>query len=140
MLILAASLLPSQGRIQTMWVAATYPAASGPHSKNTLWLITGGSSARRACAGYGALFHTFCLGYVATLISPHHGDPKKAAELSLVHGDIFSVSAAEHQLLPVMSLDLFVVALSIGVACWARAGQTPPHSAAATLSNKHKLW
>ena len=34
--------------------------------------------------------------------------------MSLVHGDTFGVSAAEHQFLPFASLDLFVMELSIG--------------------------
>ena len=34
--------------------------------------------------------------------------------LSLLHGDTFSMSAAEHQFLPLVSLDLFVMELSIG--------------------------
>ena len=34
--------------------------------------------------------------------------------LSLVRGDTFNVSAAEHQVLPLVSLDLFGMELSIG--------------------------
>ena len=34
--------------------------------------------------------------------------------LSLIHGDTFSVSAAKHECLPLASLDLFVIELSIG--------------------------